>query len=246
MTPHDTFDDPDAPKTRKVVFCCPTITRPYAQFTAALEASVPVIQAAGWDDYAVYEIGCPYISAARSKMLRKAMDVRADVVVFLDHDLSWQPNDLLRLIECEGDVVSGNYRFKREPEEYMGECITAPNGGPVVLEDGTLSMYSIPAGFLKITRHAVNVFMAMYPELCYGDRFAPCIDLFNHGAHQWTWYGEDYAFARRWREKCGVIKLIPDLNIVHHAGDGTAYAGNFHMYLRRQPGGDLHEGAHGK
>lgn len=222
--------------TKKVVFAVPTLTRPYPQTEAAIEASIPLIKAAGWEQGIVSEIGSPYISCARATMLRKAMDAKADVVVFIDHDVSWDAPDLLNLIETEGDVVSGTYRFKREEEEYMGALLPDINGYPQVRDDGCVKAHSIPAGFLKITKAGVNKFMGAFPELCYGDRFAPSVDLFNHGAHEGVWYGEDYAFARRWREKCGEIWIVPNLNITHHTKE-VAYKGNFHRYLLRQDGG---------
>jgi len=223
-------------KTKKVVFCIPTYTRPYDVTLKALEASVPLLQEHGWDDHMVSEIGCPYVSVARSTMLHKAMKADAEVVVFIDHDLSWEPEDLLKLIETPGDVVSGTYRFKREQEEYMGSLIPGPDKRPIVREDGCVKAEMIPAGFLKITRDAVDRFMAFYPELCFGERICPHIDLFNHGAYQWTWYGEDYSFSRRWREKCGDIWLVPDLNITHWLGD-KPFPGNYHRYLQSVKGG---------
>lgn len=223
-------------KSRKVVVAVPTITKPLQVTLDSLDRSIHAIKAAGWTLGGVGETGNPYISAARSTMLRKALDAHADVVVFIDHDLSWEPHALLQLIETPGDVVAGTYRFKHEPVEYMGALLPDPHGFPQVREDGCVRAHSIPAGFLKITKNAVNRFMIEYPELCYGDRFNLAVDLFNHGAHQGTWYGEDYAFARRWREKCGDIWIIPDLNITHWAGD-TPYPGNFHRYLQQQDGG---------
>lgn len=201
-----------------------------------MAASIPLIQAAGWDEGAVWEVGNPYISAARSFLARKALDAQADALVFIDYDLSWDAHDLLTLIETEGDVIAGTYRFKREPEEYMGALLPGLDGTPQVRADGCVKAHSMPAGFLKITRAGINKYMAAYPELLYGERCAPTVDLFNHGAHEWTWYGEDYAFCRRWNDKCGEIWTVPDLNINHHAGD-TVYKGNFHRYLLRQPGG---------
>jgi hypothetical protein len=223
-------------KTKKVVFCIPTLTRPYQITLESLAASLPLLIEAGWEHHTELEIGCPYISSARATLLRKALDAKADVVVFIDHDLSWEPKALLWLLQHEDPLNAGTYRFKREPEEYMGALVAGVGGRPVIREDGCISMHSIPAGFLKITKDGVNRFMAMYPELCYGDRFNPSIDLFNHGAHEWTWYGEDYAFSRRWREKCGPIWLLPDLNITHHAGE-VGYPGNLHRFLLRQDGG---------
>lgn len=221
---------------KKVVFCIPTITKPYQVMLDSLAASVPLITAAGWEEGAVYMIGCPYISAARAQMLRKALDAKATAIVFIDHDLSWDAGDLLKLLETDGDVVSGTYRFKGEPEEYMGAIFPGPDGCPIVREDGCIKAHSVPAGFLKVTRRGVNKFMQAFPELLYGERCSPAVDLFNHGTHEWTWYGEDYAFSRRWREKCGDIWLVPDLNLTHHAGN-VAYQGNFHRYMLRQDGG---------
>jgi hypothetical protein len=225
-------------QTKKVVFCIPTISKPYQATLDSLEASLPLITGAGWEEGAVYMIGCPYISAARAQMLRKALDAKATVVVFIDHDLSWDPEDLLRLIEAEGDVVAGTYRFKGEPEEYMGAIFPGPDGKPIVREDGCIKAHSIPAGFLKITRAGINRFMQAFPDLCYGEPCSPAVDLFNHGAYQGVWFGEDYSFARRWREKCGDIWLVPNLNITHHLGS-RPFPGNFHDYMRRQPGGEL-------
>lgn len=221
-------------KKKRVAFCCPTITKPYPQFLKALEASVPLFEEAGWEHSAVYEVGNPYISNARALMLRKALDWKADVIIFLDHDLSWQPEDLLLLAECEKDVVGATYRYKREPVEYMGSCMVGNDGRPI-LEDNLLWMRCLPAGFLKITANAVNKFMTAYPELCFGDKFYPLVDLFNHGAHEGTWYGEDYAFCRRYSEKCGKIWCMPNLEVDHWLENGERFEGNFHLYLMQQP-----------
>lgn len=167
-------------------------------------------------------------------MLRKALDAKADVIVFLDYDLSWEPGDLLRLIETEGEVVSGAYRFKQAEERYMGRLCEDDQGRPIIRDDGCVKAEWIPAGFLKITATAVDRFMRAYPELTYGPLYAPLVDLFNHGAHKGLWWGEDYSFSRRWNEKCGDIWVVPDLNLTHHSKT-EAFPGNFHQYLLRQP-----------
>lgn len=222
----------------KVIICTPTRAKPSQPYLDSLAASIPSLEAAGWEHGTVYEIGSPYISHARSKALHKALAAGADAVVFIDDDVSWQPDAILRLLKADGDVVAGTYRFKKagEPEEYMGAVVTKDDGTPVVRADGCIEAHSIPAGFLKVTREGVNRFMREWPELLYGEICAPYVDLFNHGAHGGVWYGEDYAFARRWREKCGKVWLIPNLQIDHHAADAV-FPGNFHQFLLRQPGG---------
>jgi glycosyltransferase involved in cell wall biosynthesis len=230
----------------KVVFCIPTIIKPYRQTVAALEASVPLLDAAGIEHAAVSEVGNPYISCARATMLRKAMDAKADVVVFIDHDVSWKPEDLLTLIQTEGDVCAGTYRFKKQDEEYMGTLYSGDDLRPIVREsDGALKAEWVPAGFLKVTKECVDKFMRACPNLVYGRAYHPHIDLFNHGAHNGLWYGEDYAFSRNWHDCGGDIWLVPDLDITHHGrhpqDDGSViekdYPGNFREFMLHQPGG---------
>lgn len=226
-------------KTR-VVFCVPTITTPYDACLEALKASQPLLDGAGYSTGLVMEVGNPYISAARATMLRKALDDRADIVVFIDHDLSWAPADLLALVEAPGDVVAGTYRFKKAEEEYMGAWLRNDAGRPIGRMHGERAMIRadrIPAGFLKITKDAVDRFMGAYPELVYGPRYSPSVDLFNHGAIEGVWYGEDYAFAKRWTERCGDIWVLTELRLTHHAADGASYPGDLHDFLQRQPGG---------
>lgn len=219
---------------KKVIFCIPTLTKPYQQTLDSLEASIPLIEDAGWEHGMVSEVGCPYISAARATMLRKALDAKPSAIVFIDHDLSWDAADLLKLIETAGDFVVGTYRFKKDEEEYMGQLLTDSEGYPIAREDGALKTFCAPAGFMKITPRCVNRIIEKYPELCYGERHTPHIDFFNHGAHQHVWYGEDYAACRRWIDIGEDIWTVPDLNINHHTPTET-YPGNLHRFLLKQP-----------
>lgn len=224
----------------KVVICCPTYTRPHPATLAAIEAAVPAMDAAGLDHNLVWEISNPYISGARAAMLHKALEAKADVIVFLDHDVSFNPDDAVRLIAAEGDVVAGLYRFKKpgEPEEYMGVLDTDATGIAHRRGDGCVRATRIPAGFMKITRAGVERFMRFHPHLCYGSPINPAVDLFHHGAFDGVWWGEDYAFSRNYIDAGGEIWVIPDLNLTHHGPD-EAYPGNFDTFMRRQPGGDL-------
>lgn len=235
MSIFDAFDAAKQ-KTKKVVFCVPILRKPYPQFVESLEAEIPGIRAAGWDEELVQEIDNPYISGARAKMLRKALDHDADVIVFLDYDLAWPAGEILKLIETEGDVIAGTYRCKIDTEQYMGAVYSGPDGTPIVREDGCIKAAVAPAGFLKVTKDAIDMFMGAYPELCYGPRYRQSVDLFNHGAHERLYWGEDYAFCRRWREKCGDVWIKPDLSLTHWMGE-KPYPGNFHQHLLRQPGG---------
>ena len=120
----------------KVVFATPSLAGPRPEYIAALEASVPVLDAAGIEHGLTQVLGNPYISGARAELLTKAVNAGADIVVYLDYDLSWRPTDLLTLIETAGDVVAGTYRFKKDDEEYMGGWHVHADMRPVLRPDG--------------------------------------------------------------------------------------------------------------
>lgn len=222
--------------SKKVVLCVPTLTRPYQQTLDAIGASAPLLTAAGYEHYMVSEVGNPYIGGARAAMLRKALDIKADAIVFIDHDVSWRPADLVKLIQTQGDVVAGLYRFKKDAEHYMGVLDDGEEFKPKVRNDGCVKATRVPAGFLKITRNAVNAFMKAYPQLMYGEACNPSVDLFNHGAHNGAYWGEDYAFSRNWIDAGGEIWVVPDVSLTHHSPD-KSFPGNFHEFLMKQPGG---------
>lgn len=216
----------------KVVFCVPFLHKPTDPFIKALEDSIPAVEAAGWEHGLAQHMGNPYISSARAEMTRKALDAGADVIMYLDYDVSWSPEDMVKILEIEEYVVAGTYRFKCDDKiEYMGMLKTDEGGKLLLGNHGCVQAERAPAGFLKVTRGAIGLFAKKYPELLYGDPMKPHLDLFNHGAHGGVWWGEDYAFSRRWNETGNPLWLYPDLNINHHSSN-KIYRGNFHLHLQ--------------
>ena len=209
---------------------------PFKECLDSLRAAVPLLEDAGIQHQTVFEVGNPYISQARNVMLRKALNAGAEQIMFIDHDVSFAPEDLLAVVQAEGEVVAGTYRFKKEEEVYMGCLFHDEAKRPIVREDGCIHAEWVPAGFLRVSEAAVDRFAKAYPHLLYGKAYAPHIDLFNHGAIEGTWYGEDYAFSKRFNEAGGTIWLVPNLNLTHHSPE-QVYPGNFHNFLLRQPGG---------
>ena len=223
----------------KVIFMTPSRKEAHPAWFEALERSIPLVIEAGYDEGMTFQTGCPYISGARASMLKQGLNAKGDIFVFLDDDLSWDAEDIVTLLKTPGDVVGGTYRCKEDEDNYMGRVLQDENGNPTsIREDGAIECSCLPAGFLKVTKEAVFRFMRGYPELCYGPPWDYAVDLFNHGAWEGLWWGEDYAFCRRWREIGGQVWMVPNLNINHHAWDSDkVYRGNFHEYLMRQPGG---------
>ena len=138
-------------------------------------------------------------------------------------------------VETEGGMVAGTYRFKNEEERYMGGLNEAEPGIIPMREDGCLEALAMPAGFLKVTREAVNKMMVAHPELTCGEACNPHFDMFAHGIMEGEWRGEDVAAGLRWWRMGEKVWCKPDLNITHHSME-RAYHGNLKKYLERTAG----------
>ncbi len=226
-------------RPKKVVFaipCYPT-KEPFPETTAAIKAEIPFLEAAGWGSEVIYQTGLPYISAARALLLHSALKADATVILFVDQDISWKPGDAVKLIETEGGMVAGTYRYKdgSAEERYMGGLREIGNGKAARRKDGCLEAFMMPAGFLKVTREAVNKMIVKHPELCCGEASAPHYDMFSHGVIEGEWRGEDSAACLRWWRMGEKVWCRPDLDITHHSAD-RAYPGNLAKYLERISG----------
>lgn len=237
-------DKTDIPQKLKVGFCTPSRRKPCAAYFESMEKSIPLIVAAGFDECYVFETGNPYISGSRASMVKRLLNAKCDIIVFIDDDMSWEPEALLKLVQSKDEVIGGTYRCKEGDgsDNYMGRILQDENGRPTSMRlDGCIEASCLPAGFLKITKEAIFKFMRGHPDLCYGPPWDYAVDLFNHGAHKGLWWGEDYAFCRNWRDIGGKVWLMPDLNLDHNehtiGNEGRVWKGNFHQYLLAQPGG---------
>ena len=218
----------------KVIFCMAVVGAPHPKTVESIEASVPLLEAAGWEHGIAQEFNNPYISFARAELIWKAFDNGADVAFMVDHDMEWEPEALMKVLNTEGDVVVGTYRYKKEEEEYMGFINLDHKNSPICREDGCVSAYGVPPGFMKITKAAVQRSMKANPELLYGDPLRPRMDLFQHGAKDWLWWGEDYSFSQRYVKAGGELWIVPNVNVNHYnMQTGECFKGNFHEYLMR-------------
>ena len=106
--------------SQSIIICTPTLVGPFPGYLKSLEESVPALDAADIKHQTTFEVRCTYISYARAQMLHRALQTDADTFVFIDHDMAWTPESLVKLVQAKGDVVAGLYRYKHDPVEYMG------------------------------------------------------------------------------------------------------------------------------
>jgi hypothetical protein len=200
----------------------------YAPFLDSLEATTTLLAEHGHQTDFYLVTGCCYVQTARNQIVKHFLDSDADVLFFLDDDISWPAGAALKLIETPGEVVAGVYPLKSEPLSFPVVIHTTPADCPVQRADGCVAAAAVPTGFLCIHRSALERMVAAYPGQRYVcDDLGEMYDLFPQGVHGGRWIGEDFAFCRLWREIGGEMWVQCNITFTH-----AGRSGNFMAYLR--------------
>ncbi len=169
-------------------------------------------------------------------------DTSATHMLFVDADISFEPDQVMRLLEADKDVVAAMYPIKDYDWDTAahvntkdGELLSAaalhyvgtPSVGQSAERDGDfVSAVYAGTGMLLIKRVVIEMMIAAYPELRYGTIHAyPSTKrtpntqyaLFECMIEEETgiYLSEDFAFCHRWRALGGKIWLDTASKLSH-------------------------------
>lgn len=166
----------------------------------------------------VSELFNSIVDSARNNVVHEFLNTDSDKLIFIDSDMVWKPEDLLRLmcISTEYPIVGALYMTKNEGDhKYLGHYDLSDAGGKVAQnEQGLVKMKAIPTGFCIIDR---SVFETMKPDVTkYRDRGDREIYRFFKTDRNGQFVGEDFDFFDRWTQQYkGEIWVDPDINPGH-------------------------------
>lgn len=86
------------------------------------------------------------ITKARNSLVQKALDLGAEWMLFVDSDMTFPADALLRLLAHEKDIVGATYAKRVPPYETLGHFL----GEARQLEGGLIEADFMPGGFLLI------------------------------------------------------------------------------------------------
>jgi hypothetical protein len=194
----------------------------------------------------LFKDGDALITRARASLVSRFLDDPAAThLLFIDADIGFEPEQVLRLIECGADMCAAVYPIKRIDWDKVKSTIEADRPNPaaaalkyvfevddpnaVTASAGFVKVRYAGTGFLMIRREALERMCARYPELRYkrdhsidaasssDNRFAlfECMI-----AEDGTYLSEDFAFCKRWIDMGG--EIWADLNSkLQHVGPMT-------------------------
>jgi hypothetical protein len=185
----------------------------------------------GFNFKVLFKDGDALITRARASLISQFLDdPTATHLLFIDADIGFEPDQVLRLIECGADMCAAVYPIKRIDWAKVKATVEAgradaaaaalkyvfevedPN--TVIEKRGFIKVRYAGTGFLMIRRQAIERMCREYPELQYRrdhstdaameseNRFALFECMIGEDG---TYLSEDFAFCKRWTQMGGEI-----------------------------------------
>lgn len=219
----------------RIMAACPTYTG---------QVVVPFLQSyvASWAHLATNGVQMELVVAnhftlvqfARNYLLAKFLsDPTYTHILWLDADLGWSYDAVLKMLMRKRDVVAGVYPTK------TGKPIFPYLAAGPAQKNGLQLAERVPTGFMLCSRESVEkvVNAVQWHDLDHmGERVkVPNVfDLVQEGKDYW---GEDFVFCKRLRSQGCEIWVEPDIDFMHIGMN--AWRGNLRHQLENAPGGVL-------
>lgn len=179
------------------------------RYLDALLGTVRLAAGAGVVVAPVYIPGCALIQRARNSLVKIAVESSASDLVFIDADISWKPEDFMRLISHDLEVVGGVYRQKSEDVVL----VYRPKAGATADENGVLEVVATGCGFLRIR---IDVLKRLWAKAKpYKDGPVECRNLFEIQLDRGELISEDIVVCRKWRAMRGAVYLDTRIAVDH-------------------------------
>jgi hypothetical protein len=172
-------------------------------------------------------LGNSLVSCARDQVVQDFLDGDADVLVFVDADVSWEAGALTFLATQREDVVGAAYPYKQErlgfPVTWIQSGTLTPN------EHGLCEAATLPGGFLAVKRRVFHKLREAYPGREYE----------RYGRKYYGYFhcppgnGEDSTFCNEWRAIGGKVWVWTEAMLSHWEA-GRVYRGRLGDFLRRE------------
>lgn len=164
------------------------------------------------------------IPRGRNSLVAKflAFEPKSTHLMFIDADIGFEPEEVIKLILADKDVCGGLYPKKALPIQYVVNKVPGSKS-----EGDMVTVSNLGTGFMLIKRTAIEKLIQLRPDLHYADAIGldPKFDPYKYALFDTMidpvtkeYLSEDYYFCKLWREVAGG-EIWADLSIrLSHTG----------------------------
>jgi glycosyltransferase involved in cell wall biosynthesis len=175
--------------------------------------------------------GCSVVSRARNLLVKDMLESDCDYLIFIDSDINFEPEDILRLMAWASDpkkgIVAAVPRTRSEDKVYIANLDYDEQGELTMNGMGLVRAERVATAFMMVRREVFVTMEAAHPDWKYydkrSDRVLPC--LFDFKLTEEGYIGEDFLFCDRARELGFEVWVDPSITLGHMGVQ--EYVGNF-------------------
>lgn len=217
-----------------VMICTPVYRDCSWQYTRALVDTCITLDRFGAHHRCQMVIGNSNLPRARNELVAEFLASDCATMIFIDSDMGWVPNDVLRLLSSEHEVIGAVGRKRTDaPNKDPNVWCAWFLGQDLETDDfGAIKVGGVGTGFLKIDRSAFEKIAAAEPDrkrrpLAHmSDKVGQGFyDFFRFGdGPNGECIGEDYQFCNTWRSIGNSVWIDPAIALTHvgsHSYEGS-------------------------
>lgn len=159
-----------------------------------------------------------HVDDSRNSIVRDFLESDCTDLVFLDADVAWEPDALVKLIQGDRDVLAGVYP-KRTDKESDFPVLVPPETDLQADQDGFVEVHGAPTGFMKIKRHVIEKMWDANEHQQFqaqGNKsHKPYRVIFERKIAEGRRWSGDYNFCRVWRNMGGKVFVDPEMYLYH-------------------------------
>src|ERR1019366_7292369 len=216
-------------KSRMPMIATPVARNPSWKYTFALVNTVALFKDLGMAYGIQFVVGSSNIPKARNELVARFLASPCTDMIFIDDDMEWNEQSVIRLLASPQLVTAGDYRKKvdkpnSDPDVWCGVAKVGPENA-IFQDDMNFVQYlRVGTGFLKINRAVFERLIEAHP-----DRKAPgpkeAAQEVRDNYHRFFRFGddenetgEDYFFCDSWTDIGGEIWVDPEM-VLGHVGE---------------------------
>lgn len=164
--------------------------------------------------------GCSVVSRARNLLVRDFLDSDCTDLMFIDADINFEPDDVLRLMAWASDpkkgIVGGVPRTRKTNKVYIAQ-LDQDEEGVTMNRMGLVRAKRIATAFMMVRREVFERLVNENPQWNYYDHTADrqLNAVFDFLVTDEGYMGEDYLFCDRAREIGYEVWVDPTIKLGH-------------------------------
>lgn len=202
----------------------PVARDPVVEYTVSLASTLMALNEIGIRSAFQFVIGSSIVHRARNELLAYFMASDFTDCLFIDDDMQWSPNDVVRLLSSDKPVIGGvgRKRCASANDDPRVWCWRPTEDGINQDDMGAVEVAGVGGAFLLINKGILAEMMDAHPEWKCGspadwpDAIKPFhFEVFRpeQNGHQFT--SEDFVFCNRVREHAEKVWIDPTITLGH-------------------------------